>query len=512
MSKPGVLGRKLLLAILLCSSLVTLLMTGFILWRDYEREISNSLQAVEHIRLTYLESVAISLWNMDETQLEAQVDGMVNLPYVVQAQVIDNFGAVISGGQRQSSQSLDSYEFELIFRDKRGPRTLGVLELKIDRDLILEEVYSKAVTILISQMIRTLLISAMILLLVNHMVTRHLNSLASWADNDDLNKKPTLERRHSSEDELTRLVRAIDRQRKRVLKSLSQRDAANRKLQDLNETLEQKVAERTERLTQAFEQLQQSLEDLRETQQQLVTSEKMAQLGSLIAGVAHELNTPLGTALTAHSFVKEQLQQGSKAEMEEGLELLEQSLQRAINIVNTFKSLGVQQKHEARRRFSLTELEELLEEWVAEYGVADRISLHIELGDVWLNTYYASFVTVIRALLANSIEHGYPQGGPIGIHLTAKGTQNNWLMLEYSDDGIGMSDEIRQHAFDPFYTTRRSKGSTGLGLHLVFNLVNQILAGDIQATNKQPGAHFVLTLPMDVTSEEQRQPQSSNRG
>jgi signal transduction histidine kinase len=89
------------------------------------------------------------------------------------------------------------------------------------------------------------------------------------------------------------------------------------------------------------------------------------------------------------------------------------------------------------------------------------------------------------------------------ISITARCDEEDWLTLEFFDDGIGMSEEIRAHAFDPFYTTRRSQGSTGLGLHLVYNLVSQILAGQIRAENSTRGAHLVLTIPVDVTREEQ---------
>jgi signal transduction histidine kinase len=503
MSKAGVLSRKLLLAILLSSSLVTLLMTGFILWRDYQSEVSDARQALEHIQLTYLDSVAISLWNMDETQLEAQLQGMVNLPYVEKATVSDEFGVVIEVGETSADQQLEAQDFELLYTAKQRHHQLGVLTLQVDHERILAAVYGKAVTILVSQFVRTLLISAVILLLVNRMITRHLDRLAAWADRDDLSVGPTLQCR-GRPDELTRLVQAIDRQRQRVLQTLAERDLASARLQELNNTLEQQVENRTRRLSQAFQSLQQSMEELRSTQQQLVTSEKMAQLGGLIAGVAHELNTPLGTALTAHSFLKEQLQQAqSDDDMHEALALLENNLQRAIAIVNTFKRLAVQPQQEARRRFRLSELGPELFDLVADYGVADRLQLDVQLADVWLNTYQSSFITVVRSILANSIEHGYPEGGPMQISITARCDEEDWLTLEFIDDGIGMSEEIRAHAFDPFYTTRRSQGSTGLGLHLVYNLVSQILAGQIRAENSTRGAHLVLTIPVDVTREEQ---------
>ncbi|WP_199243963.1 ATP-binding protein [Bacterioplanes sanyensis] len=506
MYQPGVLSRKLLLAILLCSSVVTVLMTGFILWRDYQIEVSASQQAVERIRLTYVESLSISLWQMDERQLESQLQGIVNLPHIVEARVEDALGTVIEVGSLHHDEHRHVYEIDL-FVQRHGDEPLGSLRLCIDRDYILAQVYDKAITILLSQFIRTMLVSALILMLVTHMVTRHLNKLAAWADQNDLHRPLVLQRQQRWPDELSRLQQAMDHQRRRILQALQQRDQANDQLRELNDTLEHKVEERTQRLTEAFQHLQRSMHELRSTQEQLVMSEKMAQLGNLVAGVAHELNTPLGTAMTASSFLHDTLHNSLHDtelddDVAEALQLMEDNLRRALNIVNTFKRLAVDPEQEARRRFRLDELEAELAELIAQYGVADRLQLHLQLADVWMNTYFSSFMTVLQALLSNSIEHGYPDGQAMTIGIEAQCVDRHWLQLVFSDDGVGMTTEALQRAFDPFYTTRRFKGNTGLGLHLVYNLVTQILAGSIEPQQSERGVSWILRIPVDVTREE----------
>ncbi len=276
-------------------------------------------------------------------------------------------------------------------------------------------------------------------------------------------------------------------------------------LQRFNENLEQLVEQRTIELSQA-------LDDLKATQGKLVESEKMASLGGLVAGVAHEINTPVGIGITAASLLADKTTeffelyksgQMKRSQLEKFLDTAMQSstmvlsnLNRAADLISSFKQVAVDQSTEEQRTFNL---KQYLSEVLLPLKPKLRTTHHqvVIKGDeaIALQTYPGALSQVITNFVMNSLTHAYSleDAGHLVFDFKLEGEQ---VILEYSDDGKGISQENLSKIFDPFFTTSRGQGGSGLGLHIVYNLVTQKLNGTIECNSQVGvGTKFTVKLP-----------------
>jgi signal transduction histidine kinase len=260
------------------------------------------------------------------------------------------------------------------------------------------------------------------------------------------------------------------------------------------------------------ERAEKALEDLREAQQNLIAAEKLAALGGLVAGVAHEVNNPIGISLTVASsfarrcedFVKE-VQAGPlrRTRLEEFLDQnrdaanqLVSNLQRAGELVHSFKQVAVDRSLADRRQFDLRESTDQIVASLRPVLKKSQIALRLNVpAGITMDSYPGSYGQVLTNLFLNSVVHAFPQGHTGSI--TVEGRQDGEHVDIYvSDDGIGMTEEIQRRAFDPFFTTRRSQGGTGLGLHIIFNLVTQQLGGRLTFESRLGwGTRFRISIP-----------------
>ncbi|WP_243545290.1 PAS domain-containing sensor histidine kinase [Pseudodesulfovibrio tunisiensis] len=295
---------------------------------------------------------------------------------------------------------------------------------------------------------------------------------------------------------------------------ITNRKLAEEKLRQLNEELELRVEERTRNLKQAKNELETSLDTLRRTQNELVMSEKMAALGGLVAGVAHEINTPLGVAVTAASYLDARLirLQGlyaksalTRTEMEEFLNAAEEStrsininLERAAQLVRSFKEVAADQSSEQPRIFNLKGyVDEVLVSLSPEYRRTGHVILN-DCDDRDIYSYPGALMQIISNLLFNALTHAFDpdQQGEIRIGGTV---DKGMLTLTFSDNGKGMPKEMLPRIFEPFFTTLRGNGGTGLGLHITFNTVTQTLNGTISCESTPGrGTTFTITAPMNT--------------
>ena len=286
-----------------------------------------------------------------------------------------------------------------------------------------------------------------------------------------------------------------------------------------SEWLSAQVAERTcelDRRTRALEEAkdsaEQALQRLEATQQELLRSEKMAALGQLVAGVAHEVNTPLGVALTASSVLRDassrlgdQVTAGQVrrsdfdrylATVSESTAMIERNLERAAQLIANFKQVSVDRTSDGRRVFDLSGyLDEVLESLRLMWKQR-AISMEVDCpAGISLDSFPGAIGQVITNLTQNAVVHAFgEQGrGRMEIRCQARG---NEVEIRLRDDGVGMPEEVRARVFDPFFTTRRNEGGTGLGLHIVYNLVTQKLGGRIQIESiPGEGTEVILRLP-----------------
>ncbi|MEH0167533.1 two-component regulator propeller domain-containing protein [Roseateles microcysteis] len=255
----------------------------------------------------------------------------------------------------------------------------------------------------------------------------------------------------------------------------------------------------------AYRQLQQA-------QAQLVEQKKLASLGSLVAGVAHELNTPLGNGLMAASTLQEEARQfvvkagtGLRRSdvqafcetAEQGTSLLMRSLNAAARLVASFKQLSVDQSREQRRHFDLADLVAEVERAQANQIQAGGHQLRLSVPEgLTLDSYPEPLTQVLGQLFSNALVHGFSGGQPGVIQLAAEPLGSERLRLRFSDDGQGIAPEDLGRIFDPFFTTTLGSGSNGLGLHLCYTIVGSLLGGQITARSEPgQGATFEIVLP-----------------
>jgi PAS domain S-box-containing protein len=301
-----------------------------------------------------------------------------------------------------------------------------------------------------------------------------------------------------------------------TLQDISDIKRAEEQLRELNEALEQRVALRTLDLQRANLALQQSLSELQATQRRMVDSEKMAALGGLVAGVAHEINTPIGVSVTAASHLADVLtgvQQRAAAkangvvspELQTALEasdIVLRNLRRADALIRSFKQVATDQTDDQLRRLDLSAyINEVLLALTPAFKRRDVVVDVTCRTGLLVTTYPGAIYQVLSNLLMNSIRHGFPgeRGGHIGITVSEVGASCH---IVYRDDGVGMSEEVRKRIFEPFFTTRRHEGGSGLGMHIAFNLVSQRLRGHIDVeSSPEKGACFTIDFPLVLGGE-----------
>jgi signal transduction histidine kinase len=283
-------------------------------------------------------------------------------------------------------------------------------------------------------------------------------------------------------------------------------EARTQELNTLNNELEDRVVERTAELTR-------TMDKLTRTQAELIQSAKLASLGFMVAGVAHELNTPVGNALLATSTLTD-LQRDFEASIEKGIArsalnmyldsvreliaLAERNLQRTVKLIDNFKQVAVDQTSEQRRSFNLDEL--------VRATILNLHHLHTKsycnlTCDIPEGIHFNSFPGAIEQILANFIHNAYKHaflGRDFGnMHLKAELIRENFVRITFSDDGVGITEEHISKIFDPFFTTKLGQGGSGLGLSIVQNIVTGMLGGHIEVRSKiGVGTEFVLEMPL----------------
>ncbi|ATP07290.1 sensor histidine kinase [Aeromonas salmonicida subsp. pectinolytica 34mel] len=636
------LSYRLLSYILVCSTVLAMIITALQLAWDYRKDVAVIEDSIGQIEASFLQPIAASLWNLDEEQVKVQIEGIMNLPnmqFVMVKEMLGNSEVpLLTQGVERESYDI-SREFNLTYQGE----VVGKLFVAASLEQIYQRLIEKSVLILVSQTIKTLVVSFCILIIIYYLVVRHLNRIANYAQKFNLDRlavELTLEGRplpRKKPDELDTLVATLNQMRARLNDEFAARHQAAEQLQQdrdfsatlinsanmviccmepdlniasinpaailltgyhqqeilqhnwldlfvsqeqredltltladhgaiedkevimhdqqghelvlqwtfapfyegpnlkyligfgyditrlkkvereiiqLNELLEGKVVERTRSLSDANNQLGRAYDDLKQAQQTLVESEKMASLGSLVAGVAHEINTPIGISVTASSYLQERVadfklhidsKQLSRSylneftvNLDESMQLLQSNLRRASELIASFKQVAVDQSSEARYNFSLADN---LHQVVVSLGhKLKKAQCEVDIQcdpKLSIFSFPGSFTQIYSNLILNSINHGFDNWDKpkkITIKVEQEGEE---LLINYSDNGRGIPPEILPRIFDPFVTSKRGQGGSGLGTHIIYNLVVQLLKGRIScASEPGNGAQFHIRLPI----------------
>ncbi|WKY44327.1 ATP-binding protein [Eubacteriaceae bacterium ES2] len=312
---------------------------------------------------------------------------------------------------------------------------------------------------------------------------------------------------------------------------ISSRKKMEKEMLELNQTLEKQVDLRTQQLLLSNQDLSKANEDLTELNQNmrtmneqlykqnekikkmqnyLIESEKMTALGELVAGVTHEINTPIGVGITASTHLSDVVTDLSKAlknhdlpfdispyleDIQVATAIIDKNLNRAGKLIHSFKNLSVDQSNEPKRKFYV---EEYLQEILITLSPSlkkTNIQIAVQCDEkLTINGYPGAFAQIITNLVMNSITHAYDEKTPGTIRIKLE-SACDVILLTYSDDGKGISPEILKKIYDPFFTTRRGRGGTGLGLSVVYSIVTQQFEGTIKCQSVLgSGTTFIITL------------------
>jgi PAS domain S-box-containing protein len=262
-----------------------------------------------------------------------------------------------------------------------------------------------------------------------------------------------------------------------------------------------------------------ALQHLRETQNSLIEAEKLAALGRLVAGVAHEVNNPVGISLTVASSLErkvamfaEEMARGDlrRSSLNDFIETsrsaasqLVGNLNRAAELIQSFKQVAADRSYSDQRSFNLADLTDQVVMSLRPGIRKQNLTLNVECEPgLIMNSYPGPYGQVLTNLFLNSVAHAFPGGaaGEVSIEVRASGASH--VEVLYSDNGCGMTPDIRRRAFDPFFTTRRDAGGTGLGLHIVYSIVTSRLGGQIHLESELgKGTRIQMILPRNAPNE-----------
>ena len=349
---------------------------------------------------------------------------------------------------------------------------------------------------------------------MQRVVTGPVEEIANFLQRTSRQRDYSARAEGSSIQELDILADAVNVMLLRMQEYMQKQRQAEEQHRKLNASLEDMVNHRTTALKDANQELIQTLEKLHQFQRQIVQNEKMASLGDMVAGVAHEVNTPIGLGVTASTMMLDRLAVIQKDfenktlkasamkrfldESNENLNIIYRNLNRAAELISSFKQVAVDQTSESSRSFCVAQLvNEIL---LSLQPRLKKLKHNINVDcDPTLNveTKAGPINQILINLIMNSVIHGFENIEQGTINISAELVSSSKLKLVYTDDGKGISPEIRKRIFDPFVTTKRGQGGSGLGMHLVYNLVTQALNGSISiASEEGRGVEFVIIFPV----------------
>lgn len=393
----------------------------------------------------------------------------------------------------------------------KNDELLGALEVYVDTYSYGEEFIERSMVTVASTLLYALLISTGLLFVFHLQVSKPLISVIrsiAEVDVDHAEAARLYEPSGHADTEIGLLVRLTNQHLQAIGNTLEQLRLAEEGLKRYMDELELKVTERTRELSDSVSQLQAA-------QAQLIQSEKLAALGGLVAGVAHEVNTPLGIAVTASSVLNEVLEDlnsqfaaqtlssaSFKSLLEHALDsnlMLFNNIRRAAKLIGDFKQTAVDQVSEARNEFMVYQaLGAMISSLRPETRKVPVEPLLICPQDLRMNSLPGVLTQVLANLILNSVRHAFADAAHADITITLQLTGDQ-VILDYRDNGAGVPLADQERIFEPFFTTKRGHGGSGLGLNIVYNLVTRKLGGRLEF-DSQPGegVHFKLSLPQKL--------------
>ena len=405
-------------------------------------------------------------------------------------------------------------EYSLPVVDSESKSTLGYVYIRMSSNRFEENMSELAmynlvmavvlaiVAFILSQIIRSRVLTPV------HAFVKEIQDITFNKDFDSQVTKPNLI-------ELQGLSDSVNSMLKKIKQQIEKFEMAEQEITELNQGLEQKVKTRTQALRDSNQELLDALEQVHQYQSQVIQSEKMASLGQMVAGVAHEVNTPIGLGVTASTMLSDRIDEiqadldnkslSAKklnrflAESKENTQIIYRNLSRAADLVSSFKQVAVDQTADNTR---VVKLENFVNEVILSlHPTLKKYNHEIVVNcdpELELKTKPGPINQVLINMIMNSLIHAFDKenNGLITIDISCI---HNVCHIKYQDNGNGSEEKIKQRIFDPFVTTKRGEGGSGLGLHLVYNLVTQALGGSISVESELgQGAMFDISFPVNI--------------
>ena len=489
--------RRALYVALILSLVLPGIAAGFMLiYLNLQRTLeSESLVRAEKLVELLQAGMTMPLWEMAPETGRPLVTAIAADPSVTLITVYDVNKVVLLNYERQTRSKTNPI---VITREiARDGEYLGRVVINYSTSAAVEEAWRASARLLTIIAVQLLVSFVLIGAWLSRRVLKPLETLRlsanKIAEGDLQSTVPALR-----DDEFGQLAARLDAMRDSLAQSVAR--------------LEERVEERTHALKAVNSRLQKTLDDLQSMQDLLVQSEKLASLGSLVAGVAHELNTPIGTGVTVVSTISDKcvelrhlIDQGiRRSQLDAMLDdiakagaLAQSSLQRAARLINDFKQVAVDQTSSRRRKF---ELHEMLREMMATVRLQHKhapvkIEVTVPPG-IAMDSYPGTLEHVLSNLIDNAVIHGAEGHTDCTITVTAE-MADSLVNVSVADNGNGIPAKHLPRIFDPFFTTRLGKGGSGLGLSIAYSLVTGILGGHIFVDSLEgKGTEFRLGIPL----------------
>ncbi|WP_410498268.1 ATP-binding protein [Chitinibacter sp. S2-10] len=503
---------NLIFVIILTSALS---LSGAISYFDAKKRLESELLEYEKSMVLRLQTVVPGvLWNFDDAQLARILDAEISYAGINQIEVYSG-NTFLDGRKRLENGTIakvknsvsdqNSLRFPLNYTGVDSQKKLGEIHFSTNPQIITAQLNEQITNKIIEIIILDLLVVMALSHTMRQIVIRPLSLLR-----DRFHQIAEIENAYQDIDLPRDPYQEIDEV------SIGYNRIAHR-LQDNVAMMSLAEAE----MRQAKEEAESALQQLKETQASLVQSEKMASLGSLVAGVAHEINTPVGVILTSASVLSDETQlfknmlESGQIKKSEVLNYGETAMQsaklilnnatRAADLIQSFKRVAVDQTSEVQRDF---ELREYLHEIMTSLRPLIKhvaVSIQIDCPDeIKMDSFPGAVSQILTNLLNNALLHAFEHPEqenakhPNTIVISAHKEQE-MVILDFSDNGAGISSALIDKIFDPFFTTKRANGGSGLGLNIVFNLVTQTLGGTIKVFSEQgKGTRFEMRIPQTL--------------
>lgn len=570
------ISSSLLTRVLSVYFLLTLIVTAIQIGAEYFDTKRVLIAELQNQQSTFNGSLTRSLWEFNSNQIDTIADGLISIPAIAGVLIRDDAGNILvqlgettemsdlpddnsEGALLPERNGIFGYYDSLIFEFSGHSTKVGDVSLFSTRDIAIDRIKVSLGFIIGNAIIKSIFLIVLFTIAFNRMLNRPLSDLTQQIKGfrlDNLERsRIRLDDQHNNELVLVeqaynQLLDNIEEYQSDLDRTQKKLKAANRQLDEQNAILEQEVARKTSSLSQVMldleqrknelemrqeklerevgqrraientlrqsnQRLESSLNNLRETQQQLIESEKMASLGGLVAGITHDVNTPIGISVTASSYLREKLdtldqsllnkeltQTQLKKFIEEGresLNLLDSNLHRASDLISSFKQVAVDQASDAIRDINLKSYIEDLVQSLQPHLKKTNHQVRLECADdIFIRCPAGALSQIFTNLILNSLRHAF-DGISEGLMIISIRLDGETLKVHYSDNGNGLSEAQLKRLFDPFFTTKRDQGGSGLGTHIVRNLVTQTLSGEISAESEPgKGLNYFFSFSVQV--------------